>query len=111
MKKVVIVGSDVLGNGSRELGQKLMASMLRRLDAHEPRPCRILFYNSGVKLLASESSMLDAVELLARNGVDLVACGTCVEFYGLGDQMRFGRISDMREIVASMLGAEQAITL
>jgi len=62
-------------------------------------------------LLASGSSVLDALEGLAAAGVDLVACGTCVGHFQLKDQLATGRVSDMQEIVSQMMAAEKVITI
>jgi len=110
-RKLVVVNSDVLGDGSDELGSKLMASFLRKLCTAQPMPQVMLFYNSGVKLLAEGSHVLDALTVLADAGVDLVACGTCAGYYGIADTMAVGRISDMAEVVGRMLESEAVVTV
>ncbi len=110
-RKLVVVNSDVLGNGSDELGSKLMGSFLRKLCTASPMPQVMLFYNSGVKLLAEGSHVLDALTVLSKAGVDLVACGTCAGYYGVADRMVVGRISDMAEVVGRMLESEAVVTV
>ncbi|CBE68200.1 SirA-like (fragment) [Candidatus Methylomirabilis oxygeniifera] len=75
------------------------------------KPSGIVFYNSGVNLLARGSSVLDALDVLAEAGVDLIACGTCVAFYKLKDKIFVGRISDMLEIVSTLMNSEKVITI
>jgi selenium metabolism protein YedF len=110
-KKTMVVASEILGSGSDELGAQLMGSFLRKLCAEATKPERILFYNSGVKLLAEGSAVLDALELLGQAGVDLVACGTCVGYYDLKDKMRVGRVGDMVEIVSRIMNADTVATV
>jgi intracellular sulfur oxidation DsrE/DsrF family protein len=69
------------------------------------------FYNSGVKLLAAGSPVADALDGLAQAGVELIACGTCVKYYGLDERLSAGRISDMQEIVGKLMASEKVITL
>jgi selenium metabolism protein YedF len=107
----VVVNSEYLGDGSEELGAKLMGSFLRKLSTAESKPEVMLFYNSGVKLLAEGSHVLDALTMLSKAGVDLVACGTCAGYYGVTDKMAVGRISDMAEVVGQMLESEAAVTV
>ena len=111
MQTVFIVSADTFGRGSDQLGTTLMANFLRKLWAAPEKPAAILFYNSGVKLLATDAPALDALDGLVKAGVDLVACGTCVSFFGLRDTLRAGRVSDMQEIVQMMMAADKVVTV
>ena len=90
MKTVMVIGSSLLGKGDDELGGRLMEALLRKVWASEIKPEVMLFYNSGVTLLAQESASLDALDGLSRAGVDLAACGTCVSHYRDGWQTGSG---------------------
>jgi selenium metabolism protein YedF len=109
--KLLVINNETMGSGSDELGAKLMGSFLRKLCAAPTKPAAILFYNSGVKLLADGSSVLDALQLLAGDGVDLVACGTCCGFYGVTERLAVGRVSDMAEIVGRVLETASVVTV
>lgn len=111
MSTTIIVNSNVLGKGPDDLGERLMGSFLRKLCMQNEKPGGIVFYNSGVTLLARGSCALDALEALAEAGVDLIACGTCVAYYELKDRMFIGRISDMQEIVATLMNSQKVITI
>ena len=111
MKTLFIVNSEFFGNGNDELGQKLMGAFLKKLWAKQKKPQYIVFYNSAVKLLAKGSLHLDALHGLSDLGVDLIACGTCVDFYGLTDCIEIGRISGMEEIVNLMELCPKVITV
>jgi selenium metabolism protein YedF len=110
-RKTLIVRGEFLGSGSDELGAQLMGSFLRKLCAGHSKPERIIFYNSGVKLLAEGSPVLDALDLLAKAGVDLVACGTCVGYYELKEKMRVGRVGDMVEIASRIVDSDGVATV
>lgn len=111
MKKVVVLNSDVMGGDSRELGERLINSFLLKLWASKEKPDAIIFYNAGVKLLASKSSSLNPLMGLRDEGVDLVACGTCIDYFELGADIKVGRVSNMEEILSLMLSAEKTITI
>ena len=111
MKKIIILKSEYFGDGSDELGQKLMGSFLRKLWADPKKPDAIILYNSAVKLIAENSDVLDAFDGLYSNGIDLIACGTCIGYYNLKNRMHVGRVSDMREIVSILMNAESVITI
>jgi len=108
--KNLIICSETLGTGDDELGARLMGSFLRTLAASESKPETITFYNSGVRLVADGSPVLDALEALDRAGVDLIACGTCLAHFGIRDRLVAGRESNMQEIISCMF-VEETITI
>lgn len=111
MKKTILITGEFLGRGDDELGAKLMGSFLRTLLTAESKPDRIVLYNSGVKLLAEGSPVLDVLNDLNKSGVHLVACGTCVGFFELDDKVAKERVSNMTEIVRILTEAEHVVTV
>jgi selenium metabolism protein YedF len=111
MKTTILLNSKSLGHGSEELGEKLMGNFLRKLWSSDLKPNTIIFYNSAVKLLIKDGSVLDVLEGLSRSGVDLIGCGTCVEYYKLNEKIVVGRVSDMQEIVSIIMKSKKVITL
>ncbi len=109
MARTILITSSYFGRGDDELGAKLMGSFLRKLCVMEKRPERIVFYNSGVKLIAEDSDVLDALGTLADQGVELIACGTCLTHFGLLDKIAVGRKSDMQEIASVITGADDVV--
>src|SRR6056297_3311682 len=98
MEKVIIINDESFGKGSEELGKKLMGAFLRKIWSKEEKPEKIILYNSGVKIAAKGSYVLDAVNGLFESGVDILACGTCVEHFGLENSLEAARLSNMDEI-------------
>jgi selenium metabolism protein YedF len=111
MKKTIVIHSETLGRGDDELGKKLMGPFLRKLLLAEKKPERIIFYNSGVKLLAEGSPVLFELDELAKAGIDLAGCGTCIAYYKLDDKIAVGRKSNMQEIVGYLTQADGVITV
>jgi DsrE/DsrF-like family. len=111
MKKVIIINGESLGRGAEDLGQKLMGTFLRKLWAGELKPAAIVCYNSAVKLMTDGSNVLDALTALEEAGVDILACGTCVDYYQLEDKLQVGRISNMEEIAAMLMTADSVVTV
>jgi selenium metabolism protein YedF len=109
--KTLIVNSQSLGRGDDTLGNQLMGSFFRKLWASDTKPARIIFYNSGVKLMAEGSTVLDALDGLQGTGVDLIACGTCVNYYDLAGKITVGRVSDMNEIVDAVMTSDAVVTV
>jgi selenium metabolism protein YedF len=111
MKKVVVINSDKMGQGDEELGSRLMRNFLAKLIGAEHKPHLIVLYNSGVKLAAKGSSALESLHSLENLGVEIICCGTCVNFYGLAEQIQAGRVTNMPEIVKVLTQAETTVTL
>ena len=111
MEKTVIISSEYLGKGDNELGAQLMGSFLRKLCLSDTLPSEIIFYNSGVKLLAQGSAVLDAVEMLANKGVGITACSTCVNYFKLGKLIDPVQVGDMTGIITQIMGSDHVVTV
>lgn len=108
-RAVVYINSQVLGVGDDALGAILMGAFLKTLPELEPRPNRLILINSGVRLASEGSNVLEALGKLSEKGVEIVSCGTCLDYYGLKEKLRVGKISNMYDIAESLLGADRII--
>lgn len=102
---VVVLSDNHMGRGDDVLGDILIRSFVHTLLQLKPRPDTIICYNSGVKLAVKDSAVLDDLQELAKAGVDILVCGTCVNYFELGDQVAAGHISNMYDIAETMAGA------
>jgi len=102
---VVQISAATMGTGDDELGALLMRSFLKTQAQLERKPDAILFYNDGVKLCCEGSVLLDDIRDLESSGIEIIACGTCLNFFELGDQLRVGRVTDMLEIASRLADA------
>jgi len=108
---VLLVASECIGRGDDELGRILARSFFHALCEAEPLPERIFFLNSGVKLAVEGSPVLDDLRALSERGVTLLACGTCLEFYGLKEKLAVGEITNMYAIAEALMGAGKVVRL
>jgi selenium metabolism protein YedF len=108
---LVCITTNVLGKGSDELGAILMKAFLNTLWDYRPRPAKIIFVNAGVFLTTEGSGVLDSLELLEKEGVEILSCGTCLAFYGIKEKLKIGRVSNMHEIVDSLMTAGRVINI
>ena len=106
----VFVGRDIIGDGDRELGTNLMR-MFYTLTQSEDKPGAVLFMNAGVKLPTLDEQVAEHLKALSDAGVELLVCGTCLNFYGLSDQLKVGTVSNMYDIVTRMQKAAKVISL
>ena len=75
-----------MGRGDDELGQILIRGFFHALGQTTPQPHTIIFFNSGVKLVVEGSPVLEDLQALCGQGIELLACGTCLGHYGLKDK-------------------------
>jgi selenium metabolism protein YedF len=108
-KIVVLVDGATVGRGDALLGAVLMKSFLHTLKEIEPRPWRLIFINGGVKLAAEGSDLLGVLSELESLGVEILSCGTCLDFFRLKEQLIAGKITNMYEIVSSLVAATNVI--
>jgi selenium metabolism protein YedF len=106
---VVILSDNRMGRGDDVLGDILIRGFIHTLLQLNPLPGTIICYNAGVKLAAKDSAVLDDLQQLAQAGADILVCGTCVNYFGLGDQIAAGRISNMYDIAETMAGAARLL--
>ena len=83
----------------------LMKAFVHTLASSDSAPEKILFYNSGVKLAAKGSDVLDDLAVLEEKGSELLVCGTCLNFYKLTEELKAGKVSNMYDILESMKNA------
>lgn len=106
---VVLITSDCMGQGNEELGRLLMRGFFHTLPQLDRLPDRILFYNNGVKLAVKGSEVLEDVTQLAQAGVDILVCGTCLNYFNLTEQLAVGVISNMYDIACAMATAGRLV--
>jgi selenium metabolism protein YedF len=99
----VFISAAGIGAGDEQLGALLMRAFLYTLTEAEAVPARIILMNGGVRLAVEGSESLVNLRRLVERGVEVLACGTCLEFYQLKDALAVGRVSNMYEIAGLLL--------
>ena len=79
-----------------------MKSFVVTLKELKPLPWRIIFMNGGVRMAADGSEVLPYLQELENLGVEVLSCGTCLDFFHLKEKVRVGRVSNMYEIINSL---------
>ena len=110
-KVVVFITSDLFGVGDEELGKILMRAFVKTIRDIEPRPARLMFANSGVRLTTEGSDLIDDIRALDASGVEVVSCGTCLDYYGLVEKLEVGQAGNMFEIASALVAADRVVKL
>jgi len=108
---VLIIPHNQMGRGNEELGGILMRSFLHTLGEVSPLPQTVIFFNAGVKLTVEGSEVLGDLQTLEQQGINILVCGTCLDYFGLKEKIAVGQISNMYTIAETMLGAGRLVTV
>jgi len=108
---VFVFAKDHIGEGEEPLGKMLTGAFLETMWEMEELPGKIIFLNSGILLCLKDSPHLEALKSLEKLGIELLLCGTCVEFYNKTDEIAIGEISNAYNILSSITAAGKVINL
>ena len=98
----VVISSSTMGSGDDELGKNLMKAYIFALTNVTPTPDNIIFYNGGAYLTTEGSDSLEDLKSLEKAGVNIMTCGTCLNFYGIAEKLQVGQVSNMYDIAQTM---------
>lgn len=108
-KKIVVIRSGKMGEGNDELGAVLMKGFIYALTELEELPETILLYNGGAPLSCEDSDSLEDLKTLEAQDVEIMTCGTCLNYYGLTDKLAVGTVTNMYAIAEKMSEADTII--
>jgi len=106
---VVAISAAVMGDGSEELGKTLLKAFVFALTQQDKLPKTILFYNGGAALTCEGSAMLEDLKALEAQGVEILTCGTCLNFYGLTEKLAVGSVTNMYTIAEKLTQAGNVV--
>ena len=106
---VVAIASDTMGSGDDALGTTLMKGFIYAVSQQEQLPQAILFYNGGAKLTVEGAVSVEDLKSMEAQGVEILTCGTCLNFYGLTDKLAVGTVTNMYNIVEKLTTAAKVV--
>lgn len=108
---VILITRQGMGEAPVELQQRLFQTYVRLLKENQYLPAAICFYADGVKLAVEGSPLLDELRSLEEQGVRLILCSTCLNYFGLTEQVRVGIVGGMGDILEAQWRASKVISL
>ena len=108
---LVLVKSSGFGEGEPDLGEKLLKSFMQVLLESGKMPDRMVFMNSGIFLTTEGSPLADIIEQFEKKGVEILSCGTCLDYYDRKDKLIVGKPTNMKHTVDALLGFDRVITV
>lgn len=110
-KILILITTDHLGSGDDLLGQKLMVNYLKTLKEMGSDLWQLIFVNGGVRLTTTSSPVLTELQNYEQAGVTVLACGTCLEHFGITADKAVGAATNMLDIVTATQLADKVITI
>ncbi len=107
--KVVVLSADTMGIGDEKLGKKLMKAFIFALTSQDETPDKVICYNTGARLTTVDPDTVKDLKALEAAGATIMTCGTCLDFYGLKQQLQVGIVSNMYDIVEAQMSAALVI--
>lgn len=107
---VMVIPADTMGRGDDPLGHVLMRAYIKTIKNLSPLPTKIFFYNTAVKITATQSDLIAPLRELHGLGVEIYSCGTCLDFFNLKDALLVGQVTNMFEIMDGMAQAAKVVS-
>ena len=107
---VIVIAGDKMGRGNDELGYVLVKTFLHTVAEQAQKPDVMIFYNTGAKLTVQGSDVLDDLKKLESKGVQILVCGTCLNYFEIKDKLAVGIVSNMYDIVEIISSAGRLFT-
>lgn len=106
---VVAIASDKMGEGNDDLGKVLIKGFIYALTQLDRLPDTVLFYNGGATLTCEGSDSLEDLRALKEEGVQILTCGTCLDYYKMKDKLAVGEVTNMYSIVETLASADRIV--
>ena len=106
---VIVLSANVMGTGDEKLGTNLMKAFVFAVTKQDVLPETIVCYNTGAYLTCEGADTLEDMKILEAEGVNILTCGTCLDFYGIKDNLAGGTVTNMYEIVEVMEKAKSIV--
>ena len=110
VSEVVLVGGEGMGSPDAKLGRLLLGNFLRLLGDRESVPEYVVLWNGGVKTATADAETLGSLKRIEERGVKVVLCRTCVEYFGVADEIAVGEIDGMARIL-EILSSHRVLTV
>ena len=108
---VTFISGECLGNEEPELGKMLMKGFLSNIKNLDQKPKTVIFVNNGVRMLTTNEETVAIVKELADIGIEILACGACLEYFQLVDYLKVGVISDAYTVSNKLFNADKVVKL
>jgi selenium metabolism protein YedF len=107
---VLVFAKNRIGEGAEELGKMLVGGFLNTFKEMDRLPQKVIFLNSGIDLVLKGSPTIPVLQEYENQGVELLACGACLDYYKKVDEVAVGRVSNAYDILDATINAGKVIS-
>ncbi|WP_022851838.1 sulfurtransferase-like selenium metabolism protein YedF [Limisalsivibrio acetivorans] len=108
---VLHISGECLGAEDETLGRKLMKGFLGNVKNMDSIPETLILVNTSVRMAVSDEDTVAVLKELEDMGVEVLCCGTCLEHFGIADNLRAGKIADAHTVMTKMFKADKLIRI
>jgi len=106
---VMVFKQNMVGHGANDLGTILMKAFINTLPEISVKPKWLVFLNTSIHLTTNDSPVLESLQKLEKMGIEILVCGTCLDYFGKKNEIAVGKISNMYDILECMTRADKVI--
>ncbi len=106
---VIYIHSNTMGTGDDDLGSILMKGFIKTLMDVDPKPVKIIFVNKGKYLTTGGSELIEDIREMEEMGVEVLSCGTCLDFFHRKASLEVGIASNMFDIASALMQADKVV--
>lgn len=106
---IVVINTDTMGTGDEKLGKQLLKGFIFALSKQDILPSSMIFYNRGAFITTEGSESIEDLKNLEAMGVEILTCGTCMDYYGIKDKLQVGTPTNMYVIVEKQVNASRIV--
>ncbi|RKQ61706.1 tRNA 2-thiouridine synthesizing protein A [Thermovibrio guaymasensis] len=108
----ILIASSYVGE-DKELGKILIKGFIKTFLNAQPIPKRIILINTAVKLACrgADPEILEALKELSNKGVEIICCGTCLDYFKLLEDLEVGVASNAYDVVQALVNSDSVIRL
>lgn len=108
----VLIASTYVGE-ERELGEILIKGFIKTFLNAEPMPAKMILINTAVKFACkgADQEILEALKNLEKKGVEIICCGTCLDYFKLLDNLEVGIASNAYDVVQALANSDSVVRL
>ena len=106
---IAVINTDTMGTGDEKLGKQLLQGFIFAVSKQDILPASIIFYNRGAFMTTEGSESIEDLKNLEAMGVEILTCGTCMDYYGIKDKLQVGTSTNMYVIVEKQVNANRIV--
>ncbi len=112
---VIFIAKDTFGQGGdaqkdHDFSHNLLNVFLQTICQSGLKPSTILLANSGVKLIDPDGPTYKVLCDLKEGGTTVLACGLCLDYYGLKEKVPLEQVTNMFAICEYLFAADQVLS-